>query len=282
MYFEQWEKSQQKKRWQIILGVFAIVIFGAVIFQIHSVKADENKNNAAYEAKMPDVLVLNYHKVANMHHSLAIRPADFEEQLLYLKKAGYQTITPAELAANIENGTPLPEKPLLITFDDGYEDNYQNAYPLLKKYGFKATIFVVTGFMDKNPQYLTWKQAKELEANGISIESHTVTHRSMTELNYEQLKKELVDSKKDIEDHLQKKVLFIAYPTGTYNLQIAEMVKEAGYTGAFTIKYGNVDSGSNIYAMERMPVFQTEHTYKSFRERLQYLPSFTDLSWKKN
>ena len=121
-----------------------------------------------------------------------------------------------------------------------------------------------------------------MEQDGISIESHTVNHKSMTELTDDQLRDELVNSKKEIEKRLDKKVDFVAYPTGTYNLHIANLVKEAGYKAAFTIKYGNVDKASNVYALERVPVFHTENTFKSFLERVRYVPLFERLGWIKS
>ena len=104
----------------------------------------------------------------------------------------------------------------------------------------------------------------------------------MTELNDDQLRAELVNSKKAIEDHLGKSVDYIAYPTGTYNLHIAQLVKEAGYKAAFTIKYGNVDKASNIYALERVPIFHTEETNKDFMEQIRYTPIFERLGWIKS
>jgi len=244
-------------------------------------KAIEKKTVDDY-ANGTKVVVLNYHKVDDMNISLSVSPADFDKQMAYLEENNYHTITPGQLYDSLENNAALPENPVLITFDDGYRDNYKNAYPILKKYGFKATIFVITGFMDVQPNYITWEQAKELDANGISIESHTVQHKSMTEISNEQLWTELTESKKMIDARLGKDTKFIAYPTGTYNLHIAQMVKDAGYQGAFTIKYGNVDRASNLYALERVPVFRTENTFKSFCERLNYIPIFERLGWIKS
>ena len=232
----------------------------------------------------PKVIVLNYHKIDNMHISLSVKPEDFERQMKYLAEHNFHSITPRELYAALVGGAELPENPVLITFDDGYMDNYTNAYPILKKYGLKATIFVITGFLDRaQPGYFTWGQAAEMEASGlIDIESHTVTHTSLTDLTEEQVKMELERSKNDIERRLGKQVDFLAYPTGTYNLHIAALVKEAGYKGAFTVKYGNVDRASNVFAIERVPVFHTENTYRSFLERLQYIPIFERLGWIKS
>ena len=232
----------------------------------------------------PKVIVLNYHKIDNMHISLSVKPEDFERQMKYLTEHNFHSITPQELYAALVDGAELPENPVLITFDDGYMGNYTNAYPILKKYGLKATIFVITGFLDRaQPGYFTWGQAAEMEASGlINIESHTVTHTSLTDLTEEQVKMELERSKNDIERRLGKQVDFLAYPTGTYNLHIAALVKEAGYKGAFTVKYGNVDRASNVFAIERVPVFHTENTYRSFLERLQYIPIFERLGWIKS
>lgn len=230
------------------------------------------------------ILVLNYHKVDNMDISLSVLPKDFDRQMKYLKDNNFHTITPQEMYAALTEGAELPENPVVITFDDGYYDNYKYAYPILKKYGFKGTIFVVTSFLDRGQQgYITWGQAQEMESSGvINIESHTVTHSSMTEQTDEQLRYEMAESKRDIEQRLGKTVDFIAYPTGTFNLHIASLVKEAGYKGAFTIKYGNVDRASNLFALERVPIFHTEDTYQSFLERLQYVPVFERLGWIKS
>lgn len=228
------------------------------------------------------VMVLNYHKIDDTFISLAVRPEDFEYQMKYLHDNGYHTISPDELYESLSGSRELPDNPVLITFDDGYLDNYTNAYPILKKYGFKATIFVVTSFLGKDKRYMTWDQARKMDANGISIESHTVDHKPMTDLTDDQLRMELVESKKKAEEELGHSVDYMAYPTGTYNLHIAELVKEAGYKAAFTIKYGNVDKASNIYALERVPIFHTENTNKDFLERIRYTPIFERFGWLKN
>ena len=228
------------------------------------------------------VMVLNYHKIDNMDISLSVLPRDFEAQMKYLKENNYHSITPEELYESLAGNLELPENPVLITFDDGYADNYRYAYPILKEYGFQATIFVISGFIGTKKNYFTWDQAREMAANGISIQSHTVDHKSMTDLSDDQLRAELVESKRKIEEEMGSPVEFIAYPTGTYNLHIAQLVKDAGYKAAFTIKYGNVDKASNVYALERVPIFHTENTYQSFLERIRYTPIFERFGWIKN
>lgn len=228
------------------------------------------------------VVVLNYHKIDETPIALAVSPADFERQMAYLREKGYVSITPDQLADHLERGTALPERPLLLTFDDGYEDNYQNAYPILKKYGFTATVFVVTDYLSRFPQYMTWEQAREMKRDGFFIASHTMQHKVLTELDAEALRAELICSAEALDYQLGKQSRFLAYPTGAYTLELGEAVRACGYRAAFTIKYGNVDRASNPYALERVPIFRTGDTFASFRERLRYIPLFERLGWIKS
>ena len=228
------------------------------------------------------VLVLNYHMVNPMVISLAIDPTDFEWQMKYLVDHGYHTISTDELYDFMEGKGALPDRPVLITFDDGYVDNYTNAYPILKKYNLKATIFIVTGFVSSRKGYLTWDQLREMEQHGIMAQSHTVTHARLPELPDERIREELVESKRTAEAELGHPIDFIAYPTGVHDLHIVSIAKEAGYRGGFTVKYGNVDRSSNVYALERVPVFRTSATNADFVDRLRYTSNITQFGWTRN
>lgn len=270
--------QRKKSVYRYIALLAALMLIPLLIASPHSLTAPmiaDSENGTK-------VMVLNYHKIDDLDISLSVLPRDFDAQMRYLKENDYHTITPDELYESLSGNLELPENPVLITFDDGYADNYYNAYPILKKYDFNATIFVISSFLGTKDHYITWDQAREMAANGISIQSHTVDHRSMTDLTDDQLRAELTDSKKKIEEEMGTPVEFIAYPTGAYNLHIAQLVKDAGYKAAFTIKYGNVDKASNIYALERVPIFHTEDTYKSFLERIRYTPIFEQFGWMKN
>ncbi len=229
----------------------------------------------------PKILVLNYHQVQNAHHSLAVPIADFEAQMNYLYSHGYVTITPDELYSGLTGELELPKKPVLITFDDGYADNYTNAFPILQYYGMRATIFVIPAFVGKYNNYLTWEEMQEMENGGITFESHTLNHYKLEELPDDEIRSELLNSKQILEENLGHPVEFLAYPTGTYNLHIAGIAKAVGYKGAFTIKYGDVDMGSNFYALERVPIFHTANTMKDFYERIDYRQSFEEFGWIK-
>ena len=200
----------------------------------------------------------------------------------YLVDHGYHSITPDELYDFLAGRGTLPDRPVLITFDDGYEDNYTNAYPILKKYNLKATIFIVTGFVSKRKGYLTWDQLREMEKHGITAQSHTVTHAPLPDLPDDRIREELVESKRQAEEELGHPIEFIAYPTGVHDLHIVGIAKEAGYKGGFTVKYGNVDRASNIYALERVPVFRTGATNVDFVDRLHYTSNITQFGWTRN
>lgn len=229
----------------------------------------------------PKILVLNYHQVDNKHTPLAVPINDFEEQMKFLSESGCITITPDELYAGLNGDIELPPKPVLITFDDGYIDNYTNAFPILKKYGLRATIFIIPAFTSVYPNYLTWEQLKEMEANGITVESHTLNHAKLEELSDDEIRNELINSKNILEEQLGHPIEFLAYPTGTYNLHIAGIAQDVGYKGAFTIKYGVVDKGSNLFALERVPIFHTATTMKDFYERIAWRQSFEEFGWIK-
>ena len=187
-----WKKMIGGRQFWTLIAVLFILL-GVVILVGHP---REEASPAPLPAAEDDVkvLVLNYHMVNTMFISLAIEPEDFEWQMKYLVDHGYHSITIDELYAFLEGKGTLPERPVLITFDDGYVDNYTNAYPILKKYNLKATIFIVTGFVSKRKGYLTWDQLREMERNGITAQSHTVTHAPLPELPDERIREELVAS----------------------------------------------------------------------------------------
>jgi peptidoglycan/xylan/chitin deacetylase (PgdA/CDA1 family) len=229
-----------------------------------------------------DVPVLNYHKIDDLHHALSVSPAEFDEQMTYLQENGYHTVTPDQLTAYLKYGRALPEKPVLITFDDGYLDNYTNAYPILQKHGFTATIFLITDLIGQDERYLTWDHVREMNKNGFVFGSHTVSHRPLTKLNPDEVRQELIASRDEIEKQLGQKPKYFAYPTGAYNLQIEELVREAGYRGAFTIRYGQVGLESDPYALERIPIFRTSRTFRNFMIRLTGAPILERLGIVRN
>ena len=229
----------------------------------------------------PGVPVLNYHQVEEKNgNPLTLWPDQFETQMSYLADEGYTTITIDEMMDALENGTPLPDKPVIITFDDGYADNYEYAYPILKKYGFKATIFLIYDFTNAYPNYLTWDQINEMKESGlIRFESHTMTHANLAELtSTDELRHEIADSHDLLSDKLGYDMHYIAYPGGRVNAEIEEITRAAGYRGGFTVHYGLSTPEEGRYQMDRIPIFSANtHTLTRFKLRLAFAPLIAPL-----
>lgn len=255
-----------------------VLLFAALFTVLAGVAASVGGANTVVASRkhMPanitDVPVLNYHKVDYLVHALSLSPQEFEEQMSYLHANGYHTITPDQLTAYLKYGYALPEKPVLITFDDGYLDNYTNAYPIMKRYGFMATIFLITSAIGNDERYMNWDQVREMQKDGFVFGSHTVTHRPLTKLAPEQITQELVESSSEMNRQLGHKPRYFAYPTGVYSLNIEEQVRQAGYKGAFTIRYGQVGLESDPYALERIPIFKCQNSLRNFIIRLTGAP----------
>lgn len=225
--------------------------------------------------------VLNYHQVeAKDGNPLTLRPEQFEAQMDYLDAEGYTPVTIDEMMDAYEHGAPLPKKPVVITFDDGYDDNYTYAYPILKKHGFKATIFLIYDFTDTYPGYLTWDQIDEMKASGlIRFESHTMTHANLSKLtSADELRHEISDSRRLLSEKLGDDVRYIAYPGGVVNEQIETITRDAGYRGGFTVHYGLSNPDEGRYQMDRIPIFGANmHTMQRFKLRLACAPLIAPL-----
>ena len=248
----------------LVITIVFLIVVGAKVGTSQVVAS----GNGSKSISLQDVPILNYHKVDTLEHPLSLSPQEFEEQMEYLYKNGYHTITPDQLMAYLKNDKQLPEKPIMITFDDGYQDNYLNAYPIMKKYGFTATIFVVSNLVGHDVRFMNWDQVREMQQSGFVFGSHTVNHESLTSLTKEQVINELSESRLEIARQLGKPPKYFAYPTGTYTSEIEDMVRGAGYKAAFTIEYGLVGPDSNVYALERIPIFKGKKTFRSFFIRL--------------
>lgn len=194
-----------------------------------------------------------YHSISNEEKGLFKVPKNtFYEHMKYLKDNDYKTLTLDELYDHLINGIPFSEKSVAITFDDGYSDNYKNAYPILKKLGLKATIFTITDYIADNSYFMSKNQLKEVALNGIDIESHTTNHPKLDKLSQEDRVKTLKKSKDAIEKLLDKEVKYIAYPFGRCNQEVIDDVKNAGYKMAFTTKMGFANMSSGIYELKRV------------------------------
>jgi peptidoglycan/xylan/chitin deacetylase (PgdA/CDA1 family) len=207
------------------------------------------------------VPVICYHSInddPSVKNPIILSKEKLREQLQTIKDNGYTTLTMAQLNDYLFEDKPIPEKSVVITFDDGYEDNYTNALPILKEFNMNATIFVIQSYLDKDP-YLTTQQVKEMSDYGIDIESHTVSHLRLSTLSYEDQLKELKDSKEKLESVINKPIISIAYPEGKYNEDTKKAFSEAGYSMGFTTERGYADRSDNPAELNRIVL---DYTYK--------------------
>lgn len=205
--------------------------------------------------------VLLYHHVSEDKRDLprlTVTPGEFERHMALLKNAGFETISPQQFLAYMNHEpVTLPEKPILITFDDGYEDNYLNAFPILRQFDFSAVIFMVGVNLDRDGR-LSSKQIEEMSAYGISFGGHSMTHRDLTVLQGQELLSETKEIKKTLRKVTDKDVLFFSYPYGYYNLATWEATAAAGYQAAFTVLPGlNHPDRDNVYLLRRIPIYDT-------------------------
>lgn len=212
-------------------------------------------SNTKQEDNSRGIPVLMYHSIEYEEgNDLRVPKEKFAEQMKYLKDNGYTTLTLDEVYDYLINNKQIPPKTVAITFDDGYEDNYKNAFPIMKQYGVKGTVFVITKTVDTNNSYITSQQMKEMDQNGMMIESHTVSHDALNSFNYEKQYKELADSKAFLEKCLGRKIKYLAYPCGSFNNNTINALKEAGYLMAFTTINGNAKSSQGIYTLKRVRI----------------------------
>jgi peptidoglycan/xylan/chitin deacetylase (PgdA/CDA1 family) len=170
---------------------------------------------------------------------LSVTETAFAEQMAYLKDNGYTTIDLYDLSLAITNQAELPEKPIILTFDDGYADNYQNAFPVLEANGQKGVFFVVTEFIDLNREgYLSWDMVKEMADAGMRFESHSRTHPDLTTLSADGLIWELRGSQETLAAHIGYTPRYFCYPGGDYNDETIAMLQDLDFWGSVTTAGG--------------------------------------------
>ncbi|MBZ9686293.1 polysaccharide deacetylase family protein [Clostridium estertheticum] len=205
------------------------------------------------------ICILTYHCIGyEKNNGLKVPAQQFKQHMKYIKDYGYTTITLEQLSKFIIENKPIPEKSVVITFDDGYVDNYQYAYPILKAFNLKATVFVIPKTIDKRKGYMTSNQLKELQSNGIDIQSHTLDHEELTTLSYERQLDTLKESKKILENILDKKVNYIAYPYAKYNDNTIKAAKDAGYVMGFILGGRVARKNDGIYTLHRICVIPSD------------------------
>jgi peptidoglycan/xylan/chitin deacetylase (PgdA/CDA1 family) len=185
--------------------------------------------------------------------ALSVTPADFAAQMDWLARNGYHAITTEDLYAYLNQSRGLPSKPVILTFDDGYADFYTTALPILRKHDFRATAYIVSGFVGRDG-YMTADQIREADRSGIEIGSHSVDHANLSRSSAGNVRAEVVDSKRHLEQVVGHPVTSFCYPSGKYSSTAANEVAAAGYHSATTTVFGFWHTLSDRYYWTRLRV----------------------------
>lgn len=239
----------------LMLAVLVVTIGALFIVSNAEARAAVEENDERYFLTR----VVLYHAVSDTilsdDDALYTSPTEFENQMRALKDAGYTTVFADEYGR-------YTEKTVAVTFDDGYENVYTEAFPILKKYGIKATVFLITS---ERPNHLTDAEIREMVDSGLVLfASHTVNHPDMTTLTYDEMIEELKTSKEDVERVSGQKVTCFAYPHGAYNDDVIRAVKECGYKFAYKT---DMDKG-DIFSIPRIIIWRATTT-EMFAESLK-------------
>lgn len=202
------------------------------------------------------VPMLTYHSIDYGKGLLSVSPENFEKQMRYLKEKGFNVISLNELVGGMKNRKKFTHNAVVLTFDDGYENNFTYAYPILKKYGFPATIFLITNNIGVNAAFLTWDEVKEMSKNKISFGGHTKNHVYLPSIVKEDiLWNEISGCKKAIEDHVEIPADYFCYPLGGFTEKAEIFVRRAGYKGACVTNRGDYKLNKyNFYELNRISI----------------------------
>ena len=211
------------------------------------------------EAQVP---ILMYHYVSELPEDsdayrldLTVPPDAFEAQLAYLDEAGYSPISLTDLHLHLTEGYPLPDKPVVLTFDDGYRDAYEVVFPKLLAYGFTGTFFVLaTPAHYESEAYLTWSEMKEMSEAGLDIQAHGRDHVDLRGRSYDFLVYQILGVREAIEFHTGRTPRFFCYPSGRWDDDVIDVLDSAGYWGAVTTEWGRTQTYEDRFTMPRLRV----------------------------
>jgi peptidoglycan/xylan/chitin deacetylase (PgdA/CDA1 family) len=224
--------------------------------------------------------VLMYHHIGDLpqvndaiRRGLTVSPQNFAAQVAWVKSQGYTSVTFAELWNYASKKNPLPKKPIIFSFDDGYDDVFTNAVPILEKFGYSGTFAIITqnpGTHQGTNTYATWAQIKLAETQGMEIVCHTQNHfdGSNKKFTPDYIYANLSGCQKDLVDHLGSAEPFLIYPYGHYSPVYIEQAKKAGFTMAFTVHEGKYVNLEDLFEIPRVRVGGTK-SFEEFKKNLE-------------
>lgn len=243
----------------------------------------------------PGVAVLTYHSVEPLPKGAMQRytvdPGRFAMQMRVLRLLRYRVVSLDSLVRTWSAGALPPPRCVAISFDDGYRDNMQHAWPILRRFGYRATLFFVSGLAGKTSIWdegiegeakalLTWEELKTLDKQGFQVEAHSVSHADLAEVSREVAEVEIAESRRILEKKLGRPVRLFAYPYGHYNNHVEGQVARAGYRAAFSVKRGLNTLRTSRFALNRVTISGNDNLLMfalkvwAGDDPLRYLPGF--------
>lgn len=222
--------------------------------------------------------ILYYHRVEDEGHRSCVRPSAFAEQMHLLRTGGYTLLRLSEVREHLDEHRPFPDRTVIVTFDDGFADNYHNALPILQREAIPMTLFLTADFIgaDELPvlrdrsgvRPLDWAQVGEMVKSGVELGAHTLTHPNLTELGDDDLRREIIESRVRIEQHASVRVRTFCYPRGNFDERVKTAVRDAGYDLACTTMEGCVTQDTHPFSLRRTFV-ANDDSLRDFRHKLE-------------
>ena len=280
--------KKNKLNRQLIIAISVLVLFTTVIAAVSLLQPVVKKpvpktakkviKKITVPKAVPNILLQNIKPVPNLkvpilmfhhirdprpfkdpiQHNLSVSPAKFKSDLAWLKSHNYQTINLDDLPAILNGQIKMAKKPVAITFDDGYEDNFTEAFPDLASYGMIGNFNIITGVIGM-PSYMTAEQLKVMEKAGMEFGSHTVRHLDLAILSPDRQTKELADSKASLGKLLGRGIISLCYPSGEYSVLTLAIAKQLGYQVATTTKFGYASPKSKLLELPRVRMSETSN-----------------------
>jgi peptidoglycan/xylan/chitin deacetylase (PgdA/CDA1 family) len=220
--------------------------------------------------------ILMYHHITHLPananatwRNLTVTPEAFEAQVKWLADNSYHTIYFSDLVAYFQHGVPLPDKPIILTFDDGWTDDFTVAFPILQKHCMVGTFFPPVAWVNRSngSKVLTWPMIEEMSRGGMEIGSHTVNHYLLNERTAQQITEEMVNSKAELEKHVVQPVTALAYPGGGYNPLVLSLAPKAGYGAAVGVKADVEQARADLFLLHRITIPYSDDL-KAFERRI--------------
>lgn len=261
----------------ILLVVIAGVVYAFSHKKLHplpvpAVSAVAVATDQSTSASIPDtspVPILVYHRfgtppphASKMQVHYFVSPENFAKQMQYLKDHGYTTITFNTLVDHYLNGTAIPSKSIVLTFDDGWRSQYEDAVPILKQFGFTGSFYIITSY-ETYPAYMTWDMIKDLDKSKFEIGSHTVHHLNLAKIDLAKANTEVTDSKKTLETELGHPITTFVYPEYGNNAAVQQLLKNAGYLGARAGWTKTANSKDTIFDLKSQEAVDSPNPFAS-------------------